>query len=114
VRLFERSAQGLVLTAAGETYLESCRPAVAALNDLDEQMRASSTRARGTVVVGIQHLAAKDLLTPALPRFFARHPEIQVDLRESTQVVATDAPGVDVYISFAWPKAPDMIHRSLR
>ena len=113
VRLFERSARGLVLTAAGESYLESCRPAVAALGELDEQMRASATRARGTVVVGIQHLAAKELLAPELPRFLARHPEIQVDLRESTQVVTPDAPGVDLYISFSWPKAPDMIHRSL-
>jgi LysR family transcriptional regulator for bpeEF and oprC len=113
VRLFERSAQGLVLTAAGESYLESCRPAVALLDELDEQMRASGTRTRGTVVVGIQHLAAKDVLAPALPRFLARHPEIQVDLRESTQLVAPDAPGVDMYLSFSWPKSPDLVHRSL-
>jgi DNA-binding transcriptional LysR family regulator len=64
-------------------------------------------------VVGIQHLAATELLAPALPRFLARHPEIQVDLRESTQIVAPEAPGVDLYVSFSWPKTPDMIHRSL-
>lgn len=111
--LFERSAQGLALTAAGESYLESCRPAVAALHDLDEQTRASGTRARGTIVVGIQHVAAKELLAPALPRFHALHPDIQIDLRESTQVVDWEAPGVDAYLSFAWPKAQDMIHRPL-
>jgi DNA-binding transcriptional LysR family regulator len=111
--LFERSAQGLALTGAGEGYLETCRPMVAALLDLDEQMRASSTRVRGTIVVGIQHVAAKELLAPALPRFHARHPEIQIDLRESTQVVHADAPGVDVFLSFGWADAPDMIHRPL-
>lgn len=113
VRLFERSAQGLVLTAAGEGYLESCRPSVDALRAVDERMRASTTKARGTVVVGIQHVAAQELLAPALPRFLARHPEINIDLRESTQMVEPDAPGVDVYISFSWPKTPDMVHRSL-
>ena len=113
VSLFERSAQGLSLTNAGEGYLESCRPAVAALRDIDEQMRGSSVRARGTVVVGVQHVVAQELIAPALPRFHARHPEIQVDLRNSTQIVDPGAPGVDLYLSIAWPNAPDMIHRPL-
>lgn len=113
VRLFERSAQGLVLTAVGESYLECCLPAVSALQDVDEQVRGSALRARGTVVVGIQHVVAHALLAPALPRFHARHPEIQIDLRESTQSVDTSAPGVDVYISLGWPEVPDMIHRAL-
>src|SRR4051812_44094270 len=113
VTLFERSAQGLTLTAAGESYLESCKPAVDTLTRIDDQMRGTTTRARGTVVVGIQHVAAQELLAPALPRFHARHPEIQVDLRESTQMKDADAPGIDAYLSFAWPKSPDMIHRPL-
>ena len=113
IALFERSSQGLALTAAGAGYLETCRPAVDALDAADEQMRASSTRARGTVVVGIQHVAARELLCPELPRFHARHPDIHIDLRESTQMVDADAPGIDVYLSFAWPQATDMIHRAL-
>lgn len=113
VSLFERHAHGLALTAAGESYLESCKPAVDTLARIDDQMRGASTRARGTVVVGIQHVAAQELLAPALPRFHARHPDIQLDLRESTQMKDADAPGIDAYLSFAWPKVPDMIHRPL-
>jgi DNA-binding transcriptional LysR family regulator len=113
VSLFERSPQGLALTATGEAYLDACRPSVDALEVLDEQTRSSSTRARGTVVLGVQHVAARELLCPALPRFRARHPEIHLDLRESTQMVDPDAPGIDAYLSFAWPKAPDMVHRAL-
>src|SRR5688572_27663797 len=113
VTLFERSPQGLALTAAGAGYLEACRPAVATLDELEEQMRTSSTRARGTVVVGVQHVASRELLGPALPRFRARYPEIRIDLREATQMVDPDAPGIDVYLSFAWPSAPDMIHRAI-
>ena len=113
VRLFERSAQGLVLTTAGESYLEQCRPSVEALRDLDEQVRASASRPRGTVVVGVQNVVARSMLGPVLSRFHARHPDIHVDLRESTQMVEADAPGVDAYLSLAWPRDPDMIHRSL-
>lgn len=113
VPLFERSARGLALTTAGEAYLETCRPAVATLRQLDEQTRGTATTARGTVVVGVQHVAAQELLVPCLPRFHARYPEIQVDLRESTQIKDPDAPGIDVQVSFAWPKREDMVHRSL-
>jgi len=113
VALFERSAQGLALTAAGETYLESCRQPVAAIQQLDEQMRGAGTKARGTVVVGIQHVAAHDLLAPYLPRLHARFPEISVDLREATQVLDPDAPGIDCYISLGWPKREDMVHVAL-
>lgn len=113
IALFERSAHGLALTSAGEAYLESCQPAVAALDELDEQVRTSGTRARGTVAVGVQHAAAEALLTPVLARFHQRHPEIQVDVRDSTQMVGADAPGVDVYLSFSWPRNADMIHRAI-
>ena len=113
VKLFERSPQGLVLTGAGQAYLEACRAPVDALAELDEQMRGASSRATGTVVLGIQHVAAKELLAPALPRFHARHPEIEIDLRESTQMTHALAPGVDLYLSFAWPKSTDMVHRPL-
>lgn len=113
VALFERSPQGLTLTAAGEAYLESCRPAVAALDELDEQVRASGVRARGTVGVGVQHAASEALLKPFLARFHQLHPDVNVDVRESTQMVGADAPGIDVYLSFSWPRNPDMVHRAI-
>ena len=114
VALFDRSAQGLALTATGEAYLAECAPAVEALHALEEQTRAAAGRARGTVVLGVQHLVARQLLAPLLPRLHLRHPEIHLDLRESTQAVDTDAPGVDAYLSFSWADVPDMVHRALR
>ena len=113
VSLFERSAHGLALTATGESYLEAAAPAVRALEEVDEQVRSTSSRIRGTVVIGVQNLVARSLIAPALPRFHARHPEIQVDLRDATQVSSPDAPGVDLYLSLAWPKRDDMVHRAL-
>lgn len=112
ISLFERSAQGLALTAAGEAYLESCTPAVRALDELDDQVRNAGTRPRGTVVLGVQPVAARALLS-LLERFRARHPEIQLDLREGTQMVQPDMPGIDLFVSFCWPRNPDMVHRPL-
>ena len=113
VMLFERSAQGLALTTAGEDYLERCRPAVEHLRDVDEQVRGSGARPRGTVVIGVQHFMAQTIIAPALTRFHARHPDIHVDFRAATQVTQVDAPGVDLFVSLGWPKAPNLVHRSV-
>jgi DNA-binding transcriptional LysR family regulator len=42
VRLFERNAQGLQLTAGGEQYLEACRPLLLELEAVDEVSRAAN------------------------------------------------------------------------
>lgn len=114
VALFERSARGLSLTPHGEVYLEQCRPAVETLGDAEEQMRASVSRPRGALVVGVQHLIAKSVLAAALPRFHAHYPDVQLDLRDNTQVTGEeDLRAIDVFLSLSWPDLPDMIHRRI-
>lgn len=114
VPLFERSAQGLALTTHGTAYLEQCRPAVDMLGSAEEQLRASVSRPRGVLVIGVQHLIAHTVLAEVLPRFHARYPEIQVDLRDNTQVTGEeDLRSMDVFVSMSWPEMPDMIHRRI-
>jgi Transcriptional regulator len=114
VPLFERSAQGLALTTHGTLYLEQCRPAVDLLGDAEDRLRASVSRPRGALVIGVQHLIAHTVLAEALPRFQARYPDIQLDLRNNTQVTGEDdLRSIDVFLSMSWPDMPDMIHRRL-
>ena len=114
VALFERSPQGLALTAHGEAYLDQCRPAVEQLGEADERLRTSVSRPRGTLVIGVQHLLANWVLAEALPRFHARYPEINVDLRNNTQVTGEeDLRTIDAFLSLSWPDVPDMIHRRI-
>src|SRR6185295_15197186 len=65
VRLFDRASHGLSLTASGAAYRETCLPALSQLQLADELVRA--TPAQGGVVVGVQHVIAREVLTPALP-----------------------------------------------
>jgi len=111
VRLFERAANGVSLTAGGASYLEACAPALARLIEADEITRASTQRSPGKVVVGVQHVIARGCLTEALPRFHARHPEIQIDLRDFTRLTEEQTSGVDVFLVMGWPKVADLIHR---
>ena len=113
VRLFERSAHGLTLTASGASYLESCLPALAQLEDADEMLRSSAMHGPGTVVVGVQHVIARDCLTPALPRFHALYPHIQLDVRDFNRVNEEQTRGVDVFLVLGWPDAGDLVHKRI-
>lgn len=112
--LFERHAQGLALTAGGAGYLEACRPALEQLADADEQASASTSRVSGTVVVGIQPVIAQECLTPALPRFNALYPDIQLDVRYFMRATEETTRGVDVFLVMGWPQhAGDLVRRQI-
>ena len=113
VLLFERSSHGLVLTAAGGSYLDACLPALEQLTEADEQTRASVARAPGTVVVGVQHTIADGRLTRALPRFHARYPEITLDIREFQRVTEVETAGIDVFLLVGWPNLPHLVQRRI-
>ena len=112
-RLFERTAQGLALTANGESYLEACRPLLAELAEADEVIGASSNRARGTVVVGVQHVLAYHCLVPALSRFHALYPDIRIDVHDFNRVAEEEMRGVDVFLVLGWPRVGDLVHRRI-
>lgn len=113
VKLLERRTQGVVLTAAGTAYLDSCRPLVQALVEADETASGAASRVRGTVVVGVQPVIAQECLTPALPRFLAAYPEVQLDLRYFMRPTEDQIRGVDVMLVVGWPQADDLVQRRL-
>lgn len=114
LKLFERHAHGLSLTASGAAYLEACRPALAMLAEAEQQATAMGTRARGTVVVGVQPVIAQQCLTPALPRFNALYPEIQLDVRYLIDTSEEECRGVDVILVLGWPdRIGDLVHRRI-
>lgn len=113
VRLLERRSQGVVLTAAGSAYLESCRPLVDALAAADEAASGAAYKVRGTVVVGVQPVIAQQCLTPALPRFLATYPEIELDIRLFMRPTEEQVRGLDVMLVIGWPQADDLVRRRL-
>lgn len=113
VRLFERTAQGLALTASGEAYLDACQPLLAQLREVDEQISASTTRARGDIVVGIQPVLAQHCIAPALPHLHAQHPDIRIDVRDFTRFTEEQMDGVDVFLVLGWPQPGDLVHRRI-
>lgn len=110
---FDRTTQGLSLTADGARYLAECRPLVEQLSTLDETLATTAARARGTVTVGAPTIILQHCLAPALSRFHARHPEIQLDLRAVTRLAQAHDASIDLLVLFGWFDAPDMVRLPL-
>jgi LysR family transcriptional regulator for bpeEF and oprC len=111
VRLVERSSTGLTLTGAGSEYVDSGRLLLQRWAEADEQASAAASRSRGTVVLGIQHVIARECLAPALPRFHARYPEIKLDVRDFSRLSEAETSGIDVFVVLGWPQAQNLVHR---
>lgn len=114
VRLLERHAGGVTPTVAGRAFLETCRPALAQLDDAAERAAASATRVQGTVVVGVQPVIAQEVLTAALPRFCALHPDIQLDVRYFMNMAELQSRSLDAILVMGWPQqVGDLVARPL-
>ena len=111
VQLFVRNNRGVSLTPDGTRYFESCRPLLLQLARADEEIADASTRPIGTLVVGAPSYLSEHCLAPALPEFHARHPNIQIELRNADRSVLPDGGGADVLLLFGWPDALDWVQR---
>ena len=113
VRLFERTAHGLTLTADGETYVDACRPLLEQVAAADEAVTGAVARPRGVLVVGAMPQLAVHCIVPALPRFHLRYPDIQIDVRVINRVNEADAGSIDVFVLLGWPTHADLVHRRI-
>ena len=113
VRLLDRSNRGLSLTADGARYLDTCRPLLQQLARADDELTGAAARPLGTLVVGSPSYLSEHCLAPALPEFHARHPEIELDLRNIDRAALPSGGVADVLILFGWPDSRDWIQRRI-
>src|SRR6266511_1103319 len=83
VSLFDRSANGLRLTEAGQTFLAEARAVLQRADEAVDLVKAVALGKRGKVRVG--HASATvEMLRRALRSFSRAHPHVAVELREMT------------------------------
>jgi DNA-binding transcriptional LysR family regulator len=82
VVLFDRSAQGVRLTTAGEAYAEGCRTVLRAIADLDAGMADFSAGRRGSLRLACTGSALTGRLPELLARFANENPGIAIDIQE--------------------------------
>ncbi|OHX18269.1 LysR family transcriptional regulator [Chromobacterium amazonense] len=96
VRLLQRTTRRLSLTEIGSQYYQRCQAMLAEAEAADETILQSSAEPRGLIRVSCPELLAKTMLSAALPRFLARHPQVRVALEATNRRVDLIEEGVDV------------------
>ena len=84
--LFDRLPRGVRLTAAGDAALKSARQCLAHAEELGLAARSAAGGERGLLRVGFVGSATYSLMPRLLPLFRARYPQVELVLRESTNL----------------------------
>ncbi|MTH99872.1 LysR family transcriptional regulator [Roseibium sp. RKSG952] len=90
VRLFERAADGVVLTAAGERYYCKALQVLHLAEEAVLEAQAEKGILSGPVRAGIMPVLAQSALAPALERVADQHPNVKLQVIESYSGVLTE------------------------
>ncbi|MFQ5959105.1 MAG: transcriptional regulator GcvA [Alphaproteobacteria bacterium] len=104
VKLFRRLTRAVRLTDAGQALLPVLRDAFDAIAVTSDRLRAAD--ATGPLNVGATPAFASRWLVPRLARFYAAHPEIEIRLCPSMELVDFTRDDIDLAVRFGrggWP-----------
>src|SRR5947207_2737147 len=90
VKLFERSARGIVPTPAGLRYYKNCIDAVGRLEHANEEARGLAGQVTGQLRIGLMPTFTRAVLAPTLDDFVPRHPDVRLHVFEGYSGVLTD------------------------
>ncbi|HTP39315.1 MAG TPA: LysR family transcriptional regulator [Steroidobacteraceae bacterium] len=80
VRLLNRTTRRMSVTPDGQAWYEQCVGILAQVSEAEERMRRQHATPRGQLRVDAPTVIARSVLMPALPRFFASYPDIDLAL----------------------------------
>ncbi len=98
VKLLTRTTRRLAPTPEGEAYAARARDILALIEAAEAEAMAGGARPRGHLRVNTGTAFARHRLVPILPGFFARYPEITLDLGVTDRRVDMVAEQADVLL----------------
>jgi LysR family transcriptional regulator, regulator for bpeEF and oprC len=79
-RLINRTTRSISITEDGEAYYDRCVRVLGEVDDMEASLSHSKLSPKGHVKVSLPQVMAKSTIIPALPDFFAKYPEIGIEL----------------------------------
>jgi LysR family transcriptional regulator, glycine cleavage system transcriptional activator len=97
-RLFERGARGIELTPDGERLFERVAPA---LDTIEHALRPYGAKRDQILTISVLPSFASSWLVPRLARFLAAHPQLEINLQSSADLVDFERDrGIDAGLRF--------------
>jgi DNA-binding transcriptional LysR family regulator len=97
-RLLSRTTRRLAVTSDGAAYYERAVQLLSDLEELDASVTASQAQPKGKLRIDVSSSLAQEIIVPALSGFFARYPDIQLDIGVSDRTADLVADNVDCVI----------------
>ena len=110
-QLLQRTTRRVGLTADGSEYLARCQRILAELEVADEVMRRTRLAPQGRLRVDVPVEFGRALLIPALPKFTARYPELQLEVQFNDRVVDMIAEEIDLVVRVGAVREPHLVAR---
>ena len=113
VRLLNRTTRQVQPTEQGSAYYEACQEVLSALAHAESVVAEVGGTPRGSLRVTAPLGLGRRVLAPLLPRFIARHPQLEVRLRLSDHLLDLLREAVDVAIRLATLADSSLIARKI-
>ncbi|WP_426113553.1 LysR substrate-binding domain-containing protein [Massilia sp. PWRC2] len=98
VKLLHRTTRHVSVTSDGAVYYERCLRILGDVRDAEESLSRNRASPSGRLRIDVASGVANEILIPALPDFFARYPDIMLDLGCGDRAVDLIEEGVDCAI----------------
>ena len=113
VRLLDRTTRSLGLTDEGRVLYANINPLVLGIEDAVSHASSAAGVVRGRLRVNTDAFTSRLLLSPHLPAFLSRYPELSLDLIARDQLGDLVGEGFDVAVRFGDPKNSSLVARKL-
>ena len=113
VRLLHRTTRRLSLTVEGEVFLTRCRDLLAALEEAELEVAASSDVASGLLRINVPVSFGLRRLAPLWGEFRRCHPQVRLDITLADRVVDLVEEGYDLAVRIGVLNSSSLVARRL-
>jgi len=110
-QLFQRTTRRVGLTTDGAEYLARCQRILAEVEAADEAVRRTRFSPAGRLRVDVPVMFGRALLIPALPKFTARYPQLQLEVQLNDRLVDLIAEEIDLAVRVGAAREPQLVAR---
>jgi DNA-binding transcriptional LysR family regulator len=112
-RLFDRTPDGYVLTAAGRDLLRHAERIEGEVIGLERAVIGADGRVAGSVRVTATEMLATRFIMPHVPAFRDRYPSVTLELECTNKAVSLSRREADIALRLARPREDDVVTRRL-
>ncbi|WP_028967967.1 LysR family transcriptional regulator [Sphingomonas phyllosphaerae] len=113
IRLLHRTTRSVTLTAAGEQLFAGIAEPISALEQALDDLNRFRDRPTGLIRLNVPLDAAAHLLTPVIPAFAERYPDVELEVAVSNHMLDVIDSGFDAGIRYGGTVPEDMIAQRL-